>query len=352
MNRRFLSLVFSAVILLCGGVQPSYADYFSTDFTSCSSTNLGNGRWQVSVNINTVVHGTGSGYGNTSHNYLTIAIPAISGTSMSTKSYVWDPLPIESITLPAGVAIRGFPTANDPRITLAQPSGSERTIPKGTAGRITFILAPTAANNIYPAAYITSSSASTTGATGYGGGWILPNKNSCSDSSTPPPMSELFPVDPEFTLKVAEWVLATADVGNLPDVTAAGTGYPATINNINNNNLCVRYVTAGVTNKQYALAVTNNVSVQGGRNLFTLLGPDSSQLFYNLQLSSNDSNTANNFNFPASGSTSYITLGQTNNYSADHSEMCWTPRINLFKNATTKEGIHSGTLNFIITPKA
>lgn len=150
----------------------------------------------------------------------------------------------------------------------------------------------------------------------------------------------------------AEWVLQTTDVGDLPDVTAAGTGYPVAINNVNNNSLCVRYVTAGVTSKQYALAITNSANSQGGRNLFTLQGPNSSHLFYNLQLASNDSNSANNFNFPATVTPNYITLGQTNNYSSDHSEMCWTPKINLFKNASTQEGLHSDILNFVIIPKA
>ncbi|VTR43712.1 Uncharacterised protein [Serratia fonticola] len=58
------------------------------------------------------------------------------------------------------------------------------------------------------------------------------------------PISELNPIDPEFTMNSLEWMLQTTDLVDLPDVTSASTGYPVTINNINNNNLCVRYVTA------------------------------------------------------------------------------------------------------------
>lgn len=76
-----------------------------------------------------------------------------------------------------------------------------------------------------------------------------------------------------------------------------------------------------------------------------------SLLFYNLQLLSDRGVTANNFNFP-DVTSKYITLSQTNNAGDGRSEMCWTPKINLFKNASTRAGMHTDTLNFIITPKA
>ncbi|MFC0227479.1 hypothetical protein [Serratia aquatilis] len=156
--------------------------------------------------------------------------------------------------------------------------------------------------------------------------------------------------EPEFSMKSAVWQMNTLDVSNLPDVSATGNGYAASISNIASNNLCINYVTAGVKNKTYALSVTNTSSLQGGRSLFTLQGTGS-QLFYNLQLASNSGVAANDFNFPAA-SAKYITLTQTASSTPDRSEMCWTPKINLFKNSATKEGMHTNTLNFVISPKA
>jgi hypothetical protein len=165
-----------------------------------------------------------------------------------------------------------------------------------------------------------------------------------------PPIEEVDIPEPEFKLSSAVWELDTADVGNIPTVAAIGNGYAASIKNIASNNLCVNYVTAGVKNKTYALSVTNSASMQGGRNLFTLQGVDS-QLLYNLQLASNTGVAANDYSFPAT-SAKYITLTQTASSVTGRSEMCWSPKINLFKDASTKEGMHTGTMNFVISPKA
>lgn len=155
--------------------------------------------------------------------------------------------------------------------------------------------------------------------------------------------------EPAFTMSSAVWQMNTLDVSNLPDISASGNGYAASISNIASNNLCINYVTAGVKNKTYALSVTNTSSIQSGRSLFILQGT-ASQLFYNLQLASNDGVTANDFSYPTA-STKYITLTQTASSTPDRSQMCWTPKINLFKNAATKEGMHTGSVNFVISPK-
>lgn len=212
----------------------------------------------------------------------------------------------------------------------------------------------TAGNNAYPALVINLRHLYINGG-GTVSGWHWVTSAGCSRGQTPPvlpPIEEINPVDPDFKMDSAQWLLNTVDVGDLPDVTAAGSGYEATINNVASNRLCVNYVTAGVKNKQYALAVSNTSSTQGGRRLFAMQGPAGSQLFYNLQLA-NDTSSANNFDFPASGTPSYITLGSTpSSSSATRSEMCWTPKVNLFKNSSTASGIHSDTVNFLITPKA
>ncbi|OCJ30551.1 hypothetical protein A6U95_06500 [Serratia sp. 14-2641] len=363
MNRCFLALAFAGIFQLCSLLNPALAGaWYRTDLSSCMITDIGNQQWKVTFNMNTIVMGNGPAIGSGEFNYLVIKIPAISGNVMSRTNFVWSPVPVKDISLPSGVAVRGTPSIYAPGLVLAPPgSGPLLLVPSaGTKGRVEFTITPTAENKAYPAAVVSVQARNTTGEGVVGNYWFIPNytTGSCSFGSgsnppvTPPPVTELMPVDPEFTMNSVEWMLQTTDVGDIPNVTSAGTGYPVTINNVNNNNLCVRYVTAGVASKQYALAVTNSASSQAGRNLFTLPGPDSSQLFYNLQLSNNDGNTAKNFNFPTTGTPNYITLEQKNNYSSDHSEICWTPKINLFKNSSTKEGLHSDTLNFIITPKA
>ena len=175
--------------------------------------------------------------------------------------------------------------------------------------------------------------------------------NGTGASVTVPPKEDLIDTDPKFTLKTAQWMLGAADVGDLPDVSVPGNGYAATINNLASNNLCVNYLTSKVQNKSYALSVSNGYSSQGGRNLFAMNGSNGSQLLYNLQLMSNDGVTGNNFNFPATAAN-YITLSQLPSSVDKRSEMCWTPKINLFKNATTQAGMHTDTLNIMVTPKA
>ncbi|WP_447888083.1 hypothetical protein [Serratia fonticola] len=362
MNRRFAWFAFSGVLLLCCATQPAIAGtWYRLTLSNCSITSTGsNNEWKVSFTIQRTMGASGASIGNNSVNNFTISVPtAANGTINRGSNRFVIPPPASSFNFPAGLAMTSN-SLNSSYITVGSSNASTPAIIT-SGGTVTFIVSPTEANNAYPAAFISTTSLEDGGGHAlYGYYWFIPTitTSACTASAgnTPPavvpPISELNPVDPEFTMNSAEWMLQTTDLVDLPDVTSASTGYPVTINNINNNNLCVRYVTAGVTNKQYALAVTNSASSQGGRNLFALSGPDNSQLFYNFQLASNDGNAVNNFNFPETGAPNYITLGQANNYSSDHSEMCWTPKINLFKNASTKEGLHSDTLNFIITPKA
>ncbi|WP_158645279.1 hypothetical protein [Serratia fonticola] len=362
MNRRFPGFAFSGILLLCCATQPTIAGtFYRLTPSNCSITSTGsNNEWKVSFTIQSTMGASGASIGNNSVNNFTISVPtAANGTISRTGNRFVVPPPASNFNLSAGLAI----TSNSPNASSITIGSSNASTPAiiTSGGTVTFIVSPTEANNAYPAALISTTSLSDNGSNVSGGYyWFIPTitTSACTPSAgnTPPavvpPISELNPIDPEFTMNSAEWMLQTTDLVDLPDVTSASTGYPVTINNINNNNLCVRYVTAGVTNKQYALAVTNSASSPGGRNLFALSGPDSSQLFYNLQLASNDGNAVNNFNFPTAGTQNYITLGQTNNYSSDHSEMCWTPKINLFKNSSTQQGLHSDTLNFVITPKA
>ncbi len=360
MKIRFPCFAFLGALLLGHSIQPALADtYYRTDLSNCSISDIGNNQWKVVFDMQTVMRSSGAGVQPNAHNYLVIKIPAISGVGLSTSNFVWNPVPIKDLTLPSGVAVRNAPSSGVPGITLAQPgTGTLLNFVPGTSGRVTFIITPTTANNAYPAAAVYATSASQGGGEAtYGNYWFIPTQTtgSCIMSSggptvTVPPITEVMPPEPEFKMSTAKWVLDTTDVGDLPDVTAAGTGYLATIQNINNNNLCVNYVLAGVKKYTYALNVSNTPSTQGTRSLFMMQGPDSSQLFYNLKLRSSVG-AANDYQFPAS-TPHYISLQQGNDIGNGRSQMCWTPEINLFKNASTKAGMHTDTLNFIITPNA
>jgi hypothetical protein len=215
----------------------------------------------------------------------------------------------------------------------------------------------TAGLNAYPALFMRYNNLINGAGNSFVPMYILPNSSGvCYSNSIPPgvvipPIDELVPPEPEFKLKSAVWELNPVDVGSLPDVAAVGNGFEATIKNIGSNNLCLSYVTAGIKNKAYALGITNGSSNYSGRNLFAMNGNAGSQLPYHLQLISNDGATSNNFDFPMS-TTKYISLSQLASSVDKRSEMCWTPKVNLFKTSTTKEGMHTDTINFIITPKA
>ncbi len=361
MKIRFPSLVFLGALLLGHSIQPALADtYYRTDISNCSISDIGNNQWKAVFDMQVTARTSGAGVQPNAHNYLVIKIPAISGVGLSTANFVWNPVPIKDLTLPSGVVERNAPSSGTPGITLAQPAtGTLLNFAPGTSGRVTFIITPTAANNAYPAAVVYLTSASQGGANATAGNyWFIPTQTTgtCKVSSdgpggVVPPITEIMPPEPEFKMSTAKWVLDTTDVGDLPDVTVAGTGYLATIQNINNNSLCVNYVLAGVKKYTYALNVSNTPSTQGTRSLFAMQGPDSSQLFYNLKLKSSVG-SANDFKLPASGAPNYISLQQGNDIGNGRSQMCWTPEINLFKNASTKEGMHTDTLNFIITPNA
>lgn len=347
------------VLLLCNSIQPSFADtFYTTDLTSCSISDIGNNQWKVNFNFQPRMRSSGPSIGANSLNYLTIKIPSISGTGLSTSNFVWNPVPIKDLTMPTGVAARGTPTSTVPGMVLAQPTGNLILNPS-ISGNVTFIIMPTTANKAYPAAVVTITARSLDGGNAADGNyWFIPNRTmgtcilSSGGPTVPvPPITELMPPEPEFKMSTATWVLDTTDVGDLPEVTAAGTGYLAKIKNINNNSLCVNYVLAGVKKYSYALNVSNIPSTQAGRSLFSMQGPNSSQLFYNLKLKSSVG-SANDYKFPTSGTSNYISLQQGNDIGNGRSQMCWTPEINLFKNAFTKEGMHTDTLNFIITPNA
>ncbi|MHA7847799.1 hypothetical protein [Serratia sp. D1N4] len=357
MKIRFLWSALLGATLLCGSIQSAMAGtYYVFQMTNCYMTGLGNNQWKVSFNWESKSLSSPNNPNGVT-NYFIVKIPKISadGTTVDrTATGFMNPIPALDFTFSQPGGFYARPPSGD-QVVVGNPNG---TLLITTNGNVSFTFS-TNGNGAYPAARVFPNFSTTDASAGNGWYWFIPTvtNGTCGTygggekpPSVVPPVEELMPVDPDFKMTSAVWELNTLDVGDLPDVSAAGTGYPASIKNAASNQLCVNYVTAGIKNKTYALSVSNSASTQNGRSLFTLQGPGS-QLFYNLQLTSNDGVTGNNFNFPTA-TAKYINLSQTASSTANRSEMCWTPQVNLFKNASTTAGLHSDNVAFVITPKA
>ncbi|QZY66644.1 hypothetical protein K7H99_20805 (plasmid) [Providencia rettgeri] len=206
----------------------------------------------------------------------------------------------------------------------------------------------TANNGVYPGVFFYQTHIYPDGAgqEGYPG-TISVNSNGTCFGREPgpgvlPPIDEIDPPEPDFKLSSAVWELESVDIGDLPHINSVSTGYQSTIKQINNNQFCIDYVTAGIKN--------NPIQI-GGKSVFKMNGASGSQLLYLLSLVSHDGNSAYNFAFP-SVSTKYIPLSQTASSMNKRSQMCWTPSIQLYKDDTTQGGLHNDSLNFVIIPKA
>ncbi|AHG22802.1 hypothetical protein Z042_13930 [Chania multitudinisentens RB-25] len=321
---------------------------YSPSFSNCNVTNIGPGQWRATFRLN--IFYANNGASSTANNTFYAWLPGLdTRTGRPLTAYIqrvtspgWN-----NMTGPASVRI----SSATERLLFFGTGSNDNIITSGGTFSINFT---TAGNNAYPALFMRYTHISENGGGQETPLLVLPG-GICHGGATPPatlpPITELEPPEPEFSLKSAVWELNAADVGDLPEVTAPGNGYAASIKNIGSNNLCVSYVSAGVRNKEYALGVTNGTNLQGGRNLFMMNGAAGSQLPYNLQLVSNDSVTGNNFSFPAA-TAKYITLSQAPSGVNGRSEMCWTPAVSLFKTASTQSGLHTDTVNFVITPKA
>ncbi|MFC0226560.1 hypothetical protein [Serratia aquatilis] len=352
-----LALSVTVLAILCGSIQSAAAGTeYHFRLSNCFMKNVGDNLWRVSFTWETIPL-TSDNNPNGITNFFRIKIPKLKadGIHVDTSSNGFtNPIPFLTFEpLPKGFVNR--PASGD-EVVVGNSDGS---LLITTSGNVAFTFS-TKGNGAYPAARVFPTFTTTSAAAGWGWYWFIPTitNGACAGTQsggggapgTAPPIEELVPVEPAFTLTSSVWELNTLDVADLPDVAAAGSSYTASIKNVASNNLCVSYVSAGVKKNTYALSVSNGSSTQGGHSLFTLQGPGS-QLFYNLQLTSNDGVTGNNFSFPAAAAK-YITLSQTASSVANRSEMCWTPKINLFKNASTGAGMHTDTLNFIIIPKA
>lgn len=355
MSRYFPSFALLGTLLFCSEIPLVIgATHYVPTLSNCTMTSAGNNQWKASFYLQSTSSLTGV---DSASNYFSVKIPQLSanGSTMDRSNFV-SPIPALDFTLPAGMVAR---TPAGSSITVANTNG---TLNISTSGTVSFIFS-VKDNGAFPAALVSYSYgysySSGGGQTTWGYYWFIPGvtNGTCTRNGTAtppttiPPIEEIIPPEPEFSLKSAVWELNTADVADVPDVAAAGNGFETSIKNLASNNLCVSYVTKGVKDKNYALSVSNGFTTQGGRNLFTMNGAAGSQLFYKLNLASNDGVTTNNVDFPAA-TAKYITLSQAASGVADRSEMCWTPKINVFRNTSTSAGTHTDTLNFIITPQA
>lgn len=333
---------------------PVLADTYETRFSNCDVVNVGPERWKATFTLN--VRFQSSSVANTTDNTFTVWMPQLNPITGLPKFLYADRVlnpgwSRNSVVAPNGV--NAFVGASLIEYTSNWVGGSTVIVNSGNFS----IEFSTSGLNAYPAIFMRYKNLINGAGNSSVPMFILPGLSGvCYSNSIPPdvvipPIDELVPPEPEFNLKSAVWELNPVEVGNLPDVATAGNGFEATIKNIGSNNLCLSYVTAGIKNKTYALSVTNGSSNYSGRNLFAMSGSAGSQLPYNLQLISNDGATSKNFDFPIS-TAKYISLSQLASSVDKRSEMCWTPKVNLFKTDVTKEGMHSDTINFIITPKA
>ncbi|WP_154666911.1 hypothetical protein [Chania multitudinisentens] len=336
--KNLFRIIISSLIIF---TTPAFAYQYLGNITSCDIVNIGPSKWKASFRF---VVSACSTCADSSENWFSMALPTRNAAGKPIANAFaavagWENLVLSStyttsIISPNLISIKG---RNDSAVI-------------GTSTNVSVEFS-TAANNGYPALLVRHYNSLVTGSGTVTIVWVTPG--SCVLGGQPPmlpPIDELETPEPAFTLKSAVWQLESADVADVPDVSAAGNGHIATIKNIANNNLCMSYVTNGIKKNTYALAVTNSSSTQSGRNLFTMQG-GSSSLFYHLQLTSNDGVTGSNYDFP-SATTKYINLSQAASSVDKRSEMCWTPKISLFRNGSTSVGMHSDTLSFVVIPKA
>lgn len=341
-------LLAGAVLLFA---MPVFAGY-APSISNCDLINLGHNKWQAKFKYNVELSNVHY-FDNTFHIY----VPQVN--SVGKPDYIfwanrpWATADWNGIVLSDSSAMKSS-VESDRILFSGIGSGLDSYIIKSSSEvSVNF---STEGNNAYPILFLLLLDyqgemwgAASRAKVPY---WVT--SGSCIKSENVPPslphIDDINPPEPAFTMKSAVLELNSVDVGDLPDVKSVGEGYPATIKNVSSNNLCFSYATAAVKKNSYALSVSNSTSTQAGRNLF-LMQKGSSKLPYSLKLKSNDGNTANSFQFPVA-KAKFITLSQVASSESKRSEMCWTPQVNLFKNASTDAGMHTDTLNFVIIPKA
>ncbi|MFJ1228267.1 hypothetical protein [Yersinia proxima] len=159
---------------------------------------------------------------------------------------------------------------------------------------------------------------------------------------------EALKIDPKFRMGSAVWQLKTLDLDELLDKTTNNRGLLTQIIDAGNNRFCINYRSIATRNTQYMISATNINGLASKNKYFQLKEQEGSSFInYKVKLSSNE-NTGADFELPKD--TKYIQFKSDNNQVM--SDMCWTPKIELFSTNTTGKGSYSDILNFTITPLA
>ncbi|WP_145537889.1 hypothetical protein [Yersinia kristensenii] len=155
-------------------------------------------------------------------------------------------------------------------------------------------------------------------------------------------------VDPRFRLATATWQLKNIDLDNLLDKTANGSGLHAPLINPATNRFCINYRAIGIQNTRYMISASNTNGLAPNNRHFQLREDNGNNIInYRVTLKNNE-HTKKDFSLPLD--KKFIQLNADNNTGEE--QMCWSPKIRLYRTDSTDKGRYSDTLNFTITPLA
>lgn len=155
-------------------------------------------------------------------------------------------------------------------------------------------------------------------------------------------------VEPKFRLTSPTWQLKNIDLDHLLNNSTETQGLRALMGrNTPAIRFCIGYRAMGVQNNRYMISASNINGLASNR-FFQLKEKQGHNLInYKVRLHNNE-NTQDSFSLPKE--RKFIQL-KTDNFLGEE-QMCWSPRIRLYRTSTTDKGSYSDTLNFTITPQA
>lgn len=321
------------------------ANTYTTDFKNCTITKIGDNLWRAKFTLTVDIDYTSDA---TNNNTFYAWVPKVDNeTGKPFREYrdrTVNP-GLRNIVTPSSIVARSL--LNDINF-YSSNSNDEKVIKSGGDISVDF---STKNNGAYPGLFITYRNLSTPGGGLLSGPVYIIAGSGCrySFSQTFPPIDEIIPPEPNFTMKSVVWNLKTADLSELPDLSQK-TGYSTTVTDPNLNKLCLSYVTNAVKKNTYSVNVTNSFVTKEGKQLF-YINNSSGSLYYRFDLISDSGSSANNFSYPSS-SSKYITLNTTSSSLSGLSNMCWSPKIFLFKDSSTSQGSYSSVINLTISPKS
>lgn len=155
-------------------------------------------------------------------------------------------------------------------------------------------------------------------------------------------------VDPKFRLASTVWQLQSIDLDHLLDNTTDTSGLYVPLKNGTANRFCISYRAMGVQSTRYMISASNLNGLSNSNQHFQLKEKNGKSFInYGVRLKNND-NTQTSFTLPKH--KKFIQL-KTNEYTGEE-QMCWSPKIRLYRTDTTDKGSYSDTLSFTITPEA